>query len=101
MVSGRNFDLEETMSRKLRMTMAMLLLTLVLGTGAAHALPRAEEPAAVSAFEAFTVAWEWLTSLFAFETSSVQVPLPPGGGEDPLPGSIGDAGPFIDPNGES
>lgn len=100
MASGRNSDLEETMSRKLRTTMAMLLLTLALGTGAAQALPFAEEPAAVSAFGAFTVAWEWLTSLFAVETSAVQVPLP-GGNEDPLPGAVGDGGAFIDPNGES
>lgn len=88
------------MSRKLRTTMAMLLLTLALGTGAAHALPRSEEPAAASAFEAFTVAWEWLASLFAFETAPVQVP-PEGGDEDPHPGSVGDGGAFIDPNGES
>ena len=105
MVSSRNLDLEEIrMSRKVRSTLALLVLTLFLGTGAAHALPK-EAPAADRGPGMLVAAWDWLTSLLegkapflpSYEAvGTVQTPQP---GTNTSNGSNGDYGGYIDPNG--
>lgn len=93
------------MSRKVRFTMALVMLTLFLGGGAAHALP-ADGRDADRGPGMWVAAWDWLASLLqgkvpflsAYEASeTVKLPLP----QDTNTGSgSGDHGGFIDPNGD-
>ena len=85
------------MSRKVRSILALLVLTLFLGTGAAHALP-AEGPSLDRAPGMLVAIWEWVTSLWGAEGSllpvheAVEVSVPP------PPTTTGG---YIDPNGGS
>lgn len=97
------------MSRTLRSTSCLLVLTLFLGTGAAHALPSGGGPNIDRAPGTLVAVWNWVASLLEvdgsflgmFETSGGNggslplPPLPPGQGEE------ADGGSFIDPNGVS
>lgn len=91
------------MSRKVRFMLALMMLTLFLGSGAAHALP-SEAPNADRGAGMLVAVWEWVASLFEGPVSFLQVteavggtdPLPPGDGNG---GSGSEGGPFIDPNG--
>lgn len=94
------------MSRTLRSMSGLLVLTLFLGTGAAHALPSGDGPSIDRAPGTLVAVWNWVASLFeadgsflgVFETSGgnggVSVPVP-------RPGAETDGGGFIDPNGNS
>ena len=89
------------MSRTVRSMLALLMLTLFLGTGAAHALPT-EGPSLDRDPGMLAAVWNWVVSvvevkvpfLQAHEADSETLPGPVinGGGEP-------DGGPFIDPNG--
>lgn len=92
------------MSRKVRSILALLLLTLFLGTGAAHALPAGGPARETGMLDAI---WDWVTSLLG-----VDVPFLPAheasevtGPEDPSQpngqGRDDDGGGYIDPNGGS
>ena len=89
------------MSRKVRFMLALVMLTLFLGSGAAHALP-AEGRDADRGPGMLVAVWEWVTSLFEGPVSFLHVTeadgetLPPGDGND---GNGNEGGPFIDPNG--
>jgi hypothetical protein len=92
------------MSRKVRSTLALLVLTLFLGTGAAHALP-AEGPSLDRAPGMLVAIWEWVMSLWGGEGSLLPVHEAAGVNEPPPPpttngGNNGDGG-YIDPNGGS
>lgn len=102
MVSGRNPDLlEETrMSRNVRSILALLLLVLFLGTGAAHALP--SEGSGPDHRAGMLVAlWDWVASLLGTEPSyrpaheAVIVAPPQGTNGNPHC----EYGGYIDPNG--
>lgn len=91
------------MSRNMRFVLALLVLTLFLGSGAAHALP-AEGRDADRGSGMLAAVWEWVTSLLeapvsllgiheATETVAPTAPNTSGGG------SKGDFGGYIDPNG--
>jgi hypothetical protein len=89
------------MSRKVRSLLALVVLTLFLGTGAAHALPT-EGRNADRGPGMLVAVWEWVASLLEGRVSFLHVtesasgvqlpPIPTGNGD-------GEAGPFIDPNG--
>ena len=51
------------MSRKVRFMLALMMLTLFLGSGAAHALP-SEAPNADRGNGMLVAVWEWVASLF-------------------------------------
>lgn len=90
------------MSRKVRFMLALVVLTLWLGSGAAHALPSEGRNADRDAGMLAAV-WEWLTSLVAVEVPFLpvheaigeEIPAPPSTPD----GDPGDGGVFIDPNG--
>ena len=90
------------MSRKLRFMLALVMLTLFLGSGAAHALPL-EGRDADRGSGMLVAAWEWVTSLLEGPVSFFHVneaasgPVQPSGGGGNGSGTEG--GPFIDPNG--
>lgn len=88
------------MSRKVRSMLALLVLTLFLGTGAAHALP-AEGPAGDRGPGMLVAVWDWLTSLLEVEVPFLQVHEAAGGIVlPPPPGTSGsEHGGYIDPNG--
>ena len=92
------------MSRKVRSLLALFVLTLFLGTGAAHALP-AEGRDAGRGPGMLVAVWEWVASLLegrvpfvkAHEATGRPGSLPPettSGGN-----GNGDYGGYIDPNG--
>lgn len=96
------------MSRTLRSMSALLVLMLMLGTGAAHALPSGDGPSIERAPGTLVAIWNWMASLLevdgsflgVFEASGgnggrVLPPLPPNSGAE------ADGGSFIDPNGGS
>lgn len=94
------------MSRTLRSMSGLLLLTVFLGTGSAHALPSDDGRGIERASGTLVAVWNWAASLLEvdgtflglFETAGgngAVVPLPP------RPGTEADGGGFIDPNGES
>jgi hypothetical protein len=93
------------MSRKVRSLLALVVLTLFLGTGAAHALPSEGRNADRSAGMLVAV-WEWVSSLLegrvpflqTYEESGTVLPTPPDTPNNGS-GSNGDFGGFIDPNG--
>lgn len=89
------------MSRKVRFMLALVVLTLFLGSGAAHALPpqgRNADPGPGM----LVAAWDWLASLvegnvpFLRSVEALETILPPpdNGGDSSV-----DHGVFIDPNG--
>jgi hypothetical protein len=88
------------MSRKVRFMLALVMLTLFLGSGAAHALPSGGRDADRGPGMLAAV-WEWVTSLlegpvsFSHVTEAAGGPVQPSGGG----GSGTEGGPFIDPNG--
>lgn len=92
------------MSRKVRSLLALFVLTLFLGTGAAHALPM-EGRDADRGSGMLVAAWEWVASLLEGRVPFFQqtheaagqpgLPDLPGTNSDPN----GDFGGFIDPNG--
>lgn len=91
------------MSRKVRSQLALLVLTLFLGTGAAHALP-SEGRDADRGPGMLVAAWEWVTSLLEGRVPFLRVHEEAGGGPvlPPPPqsnSSSGDFGGYIDPNG--
>jgi len=91
------------MSRKVRSLLALVMLTLFLGTGAAHALP-SEGRNADRGPGMLDAVWEWVASLLEGRVPFLQVhealggidlPAAPDKPDDPH----GDFGGFIDPNG--
>ena len=92
------------MSRKVRSLLALVVLTLFLGTGAAHALPP-EGRNADRGPGMLVAVWEWVSSLLEGRVPFLQthdavggdpvLPAPP----DTDNGSDPDFGGFIDPNG--
>lgn len=89
------------MSRKVRFMLALVMLTLFLGSGAAHALPMAGRDADRGA-GMLAAAWEWVVSLLEGPVSFLHVTeadevVPGSGGNNG--GGNGEGGPFIDPNG--
>jgi hypothetical protein len=90
------------MSRKVRFMLALVLLTLFLGSGAAHALP-SEGRNADRGPGMLVAVWEWVASLLEGPVSFLHVTETSGGTVQSPPqttnGSDGEAGPFIDPNG--
>ncbi|MFL6198103.1 MAG: hypothetical protein ACJ76J_02900 [Thermoanaerobaculia bacterium] len=86
------------MSRKVRIMLALVMLTLFLGSGAAHALPSEGRNADRSPGMLVAV-WEWMASLLEGQVTFFHVTEAAGGTVQPPPPSTGDGGPFIDPNG--
>ncbi len=89
------------MPRKVRFMLALVMLTLFLGSGAAHALP-SEGRNADRGPGMLVAVWEWVTSLLEGPVSFLHVTESAGGAVQPPPpaaNSGGEAGPFIDPNG--
>lgn len=87
------------MSRKVRIMLALVMLTLFLGSGAAHALPSEGRNADRSPGMLVAV-WEWMASLLEGRVTIFHVTEAAGGTVQPPPPSTnGDGGPFIDPNG--
>jgi hypothetical protein len=88
------------MSRKVRSLLALVVLTLFLGTGAAHALPLGGRDADQGPGMLVAV-WEWVASLLGAEPSyrpahEAVIISPPSGTN----GSSGcEHGGYIDPNG--
>ncbi|HWN42062.1 MAG TPA: hypothetical protein VNW71_07545 [Thermoanaerobaculia bacterium] len=89
------------MSRKVRSLLALVVLTLFLGTGAAHALPT-EGRDADRGSGMLVAVWEWVASLLEGRISFLHV-TESATGVQPPPITTGnggsEAGPFIDPNG--
>lgn len=90
------------MSRKVRFMLALVVLTLFLGSGAAHALPM-EGRDADRGTGMLVAAWEWVVSLLDGPVSFLHVTE---ASEDTIvsPGSTrgsgdGEGGGYIDPNG--
>ena len=89
------------MSRKVRSMLALLLLTLFLGAGAAHALP-SEGPGVDRAPGMLAAFWNWVTSVVEVKVPLFQVHEADG---QTLPrpviegGSEPDGGGSMDPNG--
>jgi hypothetical protein len=90
------------MSRKVRSLLALVVLTLFLGTGAAHALPLGGRDADQGPGMLVAV-WEWVASLLEGRVPFVQtheavgepiLPTTPNTGNP-----NGDYGGYIDPNG--
>jgi hypothetical protein len=98
--------MEETrMSRTARSIFALLVLTFLLGTGAAQALPSSNGPSPERVSGTLAAIWDWLASVFEvqggvahiFDAAVGDIVHTP-----PLPtGSQTDVGGFIDPNGGS
>jgi hypothetical protein len=90
------------MSRKVRIMLALVMLTLFLGSGAAHALP-SEGRDADRGPGMLVAVWEWVASLlegpvsFFHATEAASGPVQPAAGGGNGGGTEG--GPFIDPNG--
>jgi hypothetical protein len=90
------------MSRTARSIFALLVLTLLLGTGAAHALPSSNGPSPERVSGTFTAILDWLSSVFeikggwtsVFDAASTTVTADP-----TLATPQSDFGGFIDPNG--
>ena len=85
------------MSRKVRIMLALVMLTLFLGSGAAHALPSESRNADRSPGMLVAV-WEWVASLLEGRVSLLHVTEAAGGTVKPPPPST-DGGGSIDPNG--
>lgn len=91
------------MSRKVRSLLALFVLTLFLGAGAAHALPM-EGRDADRGSGMLVAAWEWVASLLEGRVSFLQIheatgqPAVPHGPET-TGNPNGDFGGYIDPNG--
>ena len=104
MVSDRSSDPEEIcMSRKVRFMLALVMLTLFLGSGAAHALP-SEGRDADRGPGMLAAVWEWVASLLEGPVSFFHATEAIGGGGVPSSGGGNngggtEGGPFIDPNG--
>jgi hypothetical protein len=89
------------MPRKVRFMLALLMLTLFLGSGAAHALP-SEGRNADRGPGMLVAVWEWVASLLEGRVSFLHVTESAGGTVQPPPPAThggGDGGVFIDPNG--
>ena len=88
------------MSRNVRSLLALVVLTLFLGTGAAHALPP-EGRDADRGSGMLVAVWEWVTSLLGMESSyrsahEAAIISPP---TETSSSSGCDFGGYIDPNG--
>jgi hypothetical protein len=90
------------MSRKVRSLLALAVLTLFLGTGAAHALP-AEGRDAGRGSGMLVAVWEWVASLLEGRVPFVQAHEAAVDGPDlpppPATNGEGEFGGSIDPNG--
>lgn len=91
------------MSRNVRCLLALLMLTLFLGTGAAHALPSGG-PSPDRAPGMLAALWSWVTSVVEAEVPFLRAYEADGGTPLPRPvvnggGSDTDGGAYIDPNG--
>lgn len=92
------------MSRNVRSALALLLLTLFLGSGAAYALP-AEGPGPDRDPGMLTAIWNWVTSVVEAKVPFFQIheavgqPLPPGQQDGHAGSNNNDGGAFIDPFG--
>ncbi|MEA2563359.1 MAG: hypothetical protein QOH06_4863 [Acidobacteriota bacterium] len=92
------------MSRKVRIMLALVMLTLFLGSGAAHALPSEGRNADRSPGMLVAV-WEWVASLLESPVSFLHV-TENVGGTVPIPPpsthgtGTGEGGGYIDPNGQ-
>ena len=97
------------MSRTLRSMSGLLVLTLFLGTGAAHALPSGDGPSIDRAPGTLVAVWNWVASLLEVDGSFLGMFEASGGNGGGLPvtplpsvpGAETDGGSFIDPNGIS
>lgn len=87
------------MSRTARLTFALLALTVLLGTGAAQALPSSNGPAVERASGTLTAVWNWVTSVFDIKGDVASI-FDAEAAETPVTVQ-GDFGGFIDPNGGS
>lgn len=92
------------MSRNVRSLLALVVLTLFLGTGAAHALP-SEGRDADRGSGMLGAVWEWVASLlegrvpFVKMHEAVGEPVPPAPPDTNTGVPNGDYGGYIDPNG--
>lgn len=91
------------MSRKVRFMLALVVLTLFLGSGAAHALP-SEGRDADRGPGMLVAVWEWVASLLESPMSFLHVTEAAGGTAQPTPPTMNgnsdkDGGGYIDPNG--
>jgi len=92
------------MSRKVRSLLALVVLTLFLGTGAAHALPLGGRDAGQGPGILVAV-WEWVASLLEGRMPFVQTheavgePVPPAPPGTNTGDPDGEYGGYIDPNG--
>ena len=85
------------MPRKVRFMLALVMLTLFLGSGAAHALP-SEGRDADRGPGMLVAVWEWVASLLEGPVSFLNI-TESAGGTTPPPTVNGDGGGSIDPNG--
>jgi hypothetical protein len=85
------------MSRKVRIMLALVMLTLFLGSGAAHALPSEGRNADRSPGMLVAV-WEWAASLLEGRVPLFHV-TEAAGGPVKTPPPTTDGGGYIDPNG--
>ena len=91
------------MSRNVRSALALLLLTLFLGSGAAYALP-AEGPGPDREPGMLTAIWNWVTSVVEAKVPFFQIHENVGLPQPPVQqngqgGNDGEGGAFIDPFG--
>lgn len=91
------------MSRTARSIFALLVLTFLLGTGAAQALPSSNGPSPVRVSGTLTAIWDWLASVFEVKGGVASIFEASNGNGAPPPtkpnGAQTDFGGFIDPNG--
>jgi len=88
------------MSRKVRFMLALVMLTLFLGSGAAHALP-SEGRTADRGPGMLVAVWERVASLLEGPVSFLHATEAAGGTVQPPPSSTNsDGGGYIDPNGQ-
>jgi len=92
------------MSRTARLIFALVALTVLLGTGAAQALPSSNGPTVDRTSGTFAAVWEWVTTVFDIKgsVSSIFDATTLGAAQMPAPATAqSDFGGFIDPNGGS
>lgn len=91
------------MSRTARSIFALLVLTFLLGTGAAQALPSSNGPSPARVSGTLAAIWDWLASVFEVKDGVAPIFEASNGNtapNSPKPtGSQLDFGGFIDPNG--
>ena len=86
------------MSRNVRIMLALVMLTLFLGSGAAHALPSEGRNADRSPGMLVAV-WEWMSSLLEGKVPFLHETEALGGPAQPAPPPDPEGGGSMDPNG--